>query len=319
MIIFIHGEDTFRSRKYLQEQITEFKKKRGPSGLNVCLLDGKMEKADKIFTEITAAPFLAERRLVVIKNILNNKDENLLEKISEAIKNKTLPEVNVIIFFQEEEKGKNKIVQELFSLLLQQQYVYEKNFLTEKEICGWVEKEIKVRGGKISLSAVGAIVKATGNDSWLLNSLLDQLIAYKDGEEITTEDINLFVEEKTEDNIFALAEAVAYGEKNKAFKMIEEQRKNGIDDGYIFSMILRQFRILTQAADILKKNPHLGAEAVAKEIKQKPFVIKKVWSLLQKDYQWFIRAYDFLLDMDLKVKTGVANQETLLDFLVEKI
>lgn len=319
MIIFIHGEDTFRSRKYLQEQITEFKKKRDPSGLNVCLLDGKTEKADKIFTEITAAPFLAERRLVVIKNILNNKDENLLEKISEAIKNKTLPEVNVIIFFQEEEKGKNKIVQELFSLLSQQQYVYEKNFLTEKEIRGWVEKEIKVRGGKISLSAVGAIVKATGNDSWLLNSLLDQLIAYKDGEEITTEDINLFVEEKTEDNIFALTEAVAYGEKNKAFKMIEEQRKNGIDDGYIFSMILRQFRILTQAADILKKNPHLGAEAVAKEIKQKPFVIKKVWSLLQKDYQWFVRVYDFLLDMDLKVKTGVADQETLLDFLVEKI
>lgn len=319
MIITIFGEDTFSSRKYLQEQINEFKKKRDPSGLNVCLLDGKTEKAEKIFSEITAAPFLAERRLIVIKNILNNKDEEVLEKIIEAINKKNLPEVNVIIFFQEEEKGKSKIVQELFLLLSKQQYVYEKKFLNEKELRSWLEKETRARGGKINLAAINTIIKATGNDSWLLNSLLDQLVAYKAGEEITSEDINLFVEEKTEDNIFALAEAVAYGEKNKAFKMIEEQRKNGVADGYIFSMILRQFRILTQAADLLKKNPQLSAEAVAKEIKQKPFVIKKVWSLLQKDYQWFIRVYDLLLDMDLKVKTGVADQETLLDFLVEKI
>jgi len=319
MIITIFGEDTFRSRKFLQEQIEEFKKKRDVSGLNVLLLDGKNEKAEKIFTEISAAPFLAERRMVVIKNILSNKDEKTVTQIIQALNDKKMPEINVVVFFQEEDVGKSKLVQELFSLLKKQQYVYEMNFLSEKEIKNWLITEIKKRGGKISPIAVENIIKVMQKDSWLLNSLIDQLVAYKAGEEITSDDVYLFVEEKNEDNIFALAEAVAYGDKSKAFKMIAQQRKNGAEDGFIFSMILRQFRILTQARDVLEKNPQAGAEVVAREINQKPFVIKKIWNLLQKDKNWFLRAYDLFLDMDLKIKTGVADQETLLDLLVEKI
>ncbi len=319
MIIFIHGEDTFRSRKYLQEQIEEFKKKRDPSGLNVLLLDGKNEKAEKIFTEISTAPFLAERRMIVIKNVLSNKDEKTLTQIIQALNDKKIPEINVVVFFQEEDVGKSKLVQELFSLLKKQQYIYEMNFLSEKEIKNWIITEVKKRGGKINSLTVENIFRVTQKDSWLLNSLLDQLLAYKDKEEITIEDVFLFVEEKIEDNIFTLAEAVAYGDKAKALKMIAEQRKNGAEDGFIFSMILRQFRILTQARDALEKNPQANAEVIAREIGQKPFVIKKIWSLLQKDKSWFLQAYELFLDMDLKIKTGISDQETLLDLLVKKI
>jgi len=148
---------------------------------------------------------------------------------------------------------------------------------------------------------------------------MDQLIAYKKGVEIEIADVALFAEEKNEDNIFALAEAVAFGDKNKAFKMIDEQRKNGAEDMYLFSMILRQFRILTQAKDVLEKNPCMTAEDIAKAIKQKPFVIKKVWGLMNKDAAWFSRIYDLMLDMEVKVKSGTADQEVLLDLLVEKI
>lgn len=319
MIITIFGEDSFRSRKFLREQIEEFKKKRDPSGLNVVIIDGKNESSEKIFQEITSSPFLAERKMVVIKNILSSKDEKVFDRVKEAIQKKTFPEVNVIVFFQEEDVGKSKIVAELFDLLKKEKFVYEINFLSEKELRAWVEKEIKNRGGKINFSALGLLLKIGGNDSWLLNSLIDQLIAYKSGAEITIEDVNLFVEEKIDDNIFALAEAVAYGEKTKALKMINEQRKNDVDESYLFAMILRQFRILTQAKNILAKNPGMSAEDVAKVIKQKPFVIKKVWSLMSKDEKWFARVYELMLDMDLKVKSGISDQETLLDLLVEKI
>ncbi len=319
MIITIFGEDTFRSRKLLQEQVDEFKKRRDPTGLNVVFIDGKNEKGDNIFREATSSPFLAERKMIVIKNILSAKDEKLFEKLIEAIKNKSFPEVNVIVFFQEEEIGKSKINNEFFGLLKKENFVYENKALSESELRVWVEKEIKLRGGKINYSALNNLIRFTENDSWLLNSLIDQLVAYKKDEEIKIEDIALFVEEKTEDNIFALAEAVAYGEKTKALKMINDQREKGKDDGFLFSMILRQFRILTQAKNILKNNPGLNFEAVAREIKQKPFVIKKVWSLLQKEESWFEKIYDKMLDMDLKVKTGVAKQDVLLDLLVEKI
>lgn len=319
MIIFIYGEDTFRSRKMLQEQVEEFKKKRDPTGLNVVFIDAKNESKDNILKEVTSSPFLAERKMIIIKNILSSKDEKKNIEIIEAIKNKTFPEINVIVFFQEEEVGKSKVISELFELLKKEKFIYEFKTLNERELRFWVEKEIKTRGGKINTTALNVLLNSTEKDSWLLNSLIDQLIAYKKGEEINIEDIGLFVEEKIEDNIFALAEAVVYGDKNKALKMINDQRQKGKEDSFLFSMILRQFRILTQAKDVLEKNPGLNAESVAREIKQKPFVIKKVWSLLQKDKEWFVRAYDMMLDVELKFKTGIAKQEVLLDLMVEKI
>ena len=319
MIITIFGEDTFRSRKFLKEQVEEFKKKRDPNGLNVVFIDGKNEKGDNIFREITASPFLAERKMVVVKNILSAKDEKFFERLIEAIKNKTFPEVNVIVFFQEEEMSKSKIVGELFNLLKKEKFVYEMSPLSLNELRTWTEKEIKNRGGKINFNALNFLLQACSNDSWLLNSLIDQLTAYKKGAEIEIADIMLFVEEKNDDNIFALAEAIAYGEKTKALKMINEQRKNDADEVYLFVMILRQFRILAQAKDIFEKNPGMSSDDVARAIKQKPYTVKKVWNLMEKDKAWFLRIYDLMLDIELKVKTGIADQEVLMDLLIEKI
>ncbi len=319
MIITIFGEDTFRSRKFLKEQVEEFKKRRDPTGLNIVFVDGKSETMENILKEATSSPFLAERKMIVIKNILSTKDEEKIDRIKEVIENKIFPEINVVVFFQEEEIGKSKKIGELFVLLKKEKFVYETNLMPENDLRIWAEKEIKSRNGKIKISTLNILLKAAQNDSWFLNSLIDQLISFKNGEEIQIEDINLFAEEKIDDNIFALAEAVVYGDKNKALKMINEQRKNGAEDGYLFSMILRQFKILAQAKDVLERNNFFSAEEVAKEIKQKPFVIKKVWSLLQKDFSWFVRAYDLMLDLDLKFKTGVADQDVLLDLLVKKI
>ena len=222
-------------------------------------------------------------------------------------------------YFQEEEVGKSKIVTELFGLLKKEKFVYEMSPLSQNELRVWAEKEIKNRGGKINFNALNYLLQVCNNDSWFLNSLIDQLVAYKKGVEIEISDITLFAEEKTDDNIFALAEAIAYGEKSKAFKMINEQRKNDADEFYLFAMILRQFRILAQAKDVVEKNPGMSSDDVARVIKQKPYTIKKIWNLMSKDKAWFLRVYDLMLDIELKVKTGVADQEVLMDLLIEKI
>ena len=82
MIIYIYGEDTFRSRNYLTQQIERFKKERDPQNLNVVFLDGQKVESSRLWNEIMAMPFLAEKRLVVIHNILSSKDAVLLESLS---------------------------------------------------------------------------------------------------------------------------------------------------------------------------------------------------------------------------------------------
>ena len=67
MIIYIYGEDDFNSRRYLRRAVEQFKTQRDPQGYNTVFLDGKKESAGKLFGEISAAPFLSEKRMVVIE------------------------------------------------------------------------------------------------------------------------------------------------------------------------------------------------------------------------------------------------------------
>ena len=48
MIIYIWGEDTFRSRQYLKKTIEQFKKQRDPQGYNVVILDTKKEESGRV-------------------------------------------------------------------------------------------------------------------------------------------------------------------------------------------------------------------------------------------------------------------------------
>ena len=92
MIIYIYGADTFRSRQYLKKTIEQFKKQRDPQGYNVVILDAKIEEMGKILSEMTAAPFLAEKRMIVLENTLSSADEDMLSELAEWVKNKKIPE-----------------------------------------------------------------------------------------------------------------------------------------------------------------------------------------------------------------------------------
>ena len=108
MVIYIYGADTFRSRQYLKEQVEKFKAARDPQGYNVVFLDATKAEPGRVLSEIVSAPFLAEKRLVIVENVLSSKDEDLFAGLIERIENKKIPESNVIIFWQGDGVGQDK-------------------------------------------------------------------------------------------------------------------------------------------------------------------------------------------------------------------
>ena len=101
MIIYIYGADTFRSRKYLREMVEQFKKKRDPQGYNVVFVDAQ-KQPEKILGEILTAPFLAEKRMIIVENVLSISDKELLAGLMERIAKGKTPESNVVVFWQGE-------------------------------------------------------------------------------------------------------------------------------------------------------------------------------------------------------------------------
>lgn len=320
MIVYIHGSDTFRSRKFLQKSITEFKSKRDPQGYNTLVFDVEKEAPDKILGEIATMPFLAEKRMIVLQNILSNSNKEFLAKIISLIENDKIPESVVLIVWQGESLGKTSEAKKLANLLSKEKFSYSFDLLKDNEMQNWIIQEVTARGGKIDRNASGNLSRLAGSDLWLISAVIDQLISYKKGEEIKSIDVALFVDEKTDDNIFNMVDAIVGGNKKIAFKLMRDQRAIGEDESYLFAMIMRQFKILLQMRDLWEREDSLTSDQIAKRISVHPYVAKKSLPLVKKySMEDLKNIYDDLLEIDIKTKTGLANQSVLIDYFVGKL
>jgi len=320
MIIYIYGADTYRSRQYLNDQITKFKQARDPQGYNVVVLDAQKVEGGKILAEILSSPFLAEKRLVVVENILSTSDKEFLDKLIERIKNKKIPDSNILIFWQGEKLGKVKEIKELETILKKEKYIQEFVALVGSALNAWIAQEAKKRQAKISASAIDYLALNTGSDMWFLVSLLDQLSAYKGEEEIELSDVNLFLGEKVDDNAFNMVEAIVHGNKKQAYKLLEKQRQLGEDDFKIFGLVVWQFRILLLMRSLFEEQDGIGSETMAKILGLHPYVVKKNLALIKRyNKKQLTKIYDQLLIMDFKAKTGQQDLAPSLDLLISQI
>lgn len=319
MIVYIYGADTFNSREYLKYTVDQFKKARDPHGYNTAILDGQKESLDKILSELKSAPFLSERRMVVLENILSNKDKELLAGLLNFLIDKKIPESNVLLVWQGEKTSIVKESKDLQTFLSKEKFAREFKTMNEMEAVSWAQKKIEAGGGKIERPALNYLCQNVDGDTWLLNSLINQLLYYKNGAEINLSDTQLFLEEKAVDDIFAMAESVAEGNRKKAFKLVEDQRRLGQEDGLLFSMILRQFKILLEIRDLFEREDNLRSDDMAKMLKLHPFVVKKSLPLVKRySLQKLKDIYKELLDIDIGVKTGRIKQGLAIDFFIGK-
>lgn len=320
MVIYIYGEDTFRSRQYLNEQVEKFKQARDPQGYNVIVLNAQKDEAGQILTEIFSMPFLAEKRLIVIENILSISDKELLNELIERVKENKIPESNNIIFWQGEKLSKVKEVKEFDAVLKNGKYNQVFESLEGSALSTWIMAEIKKRGGKISTVAANFLAQNAGKDVWFLNSLLDQLVAYMSSQEIGSTQVNLFLDEKVDDNVFNMVDAIVSGNKKQAYKLLEEQRRLGEDDFKIFGLVVWQFRILLAARSLFETAENMSSDLMAKELGVHPFVLKKNLAIMKKyTKKQLTNIYDQLLEMDFRAKTGQADLGLSLDLLIQKI
>ncbi len=319
MIIFVYGPDSFRSRAYLHKMMDKFKLERDPAGYNTTMLDClAKENASRVISEICAAPFLAEKRMVIAKHVIGSKETAIKEELLKRISAGTIPETTVLVIYEAEDSYKAKLDKELFDILQKEKYKEHFKKLEPAELKAWILQEITARGGSIQNNALEYVAANGSSDTWELSNILDQMVAYARAKspekgEITLEIVKLFIPEAVDDNIFNLVDAIIAGQKEKSFAMIRAQYNTGEDSGYVFSMILRQFRILLQIKDAQAR----GIQPDAKAMGLHPYVLKKTMSGVQKySFENLKTEYEKLLDIDIQTKTGSGNQSLMLDIFV---
>ena len=98
MIIFLYGEDTFRSRRKLNELKDKFLRDVDPNGTSLQVVDGEVARIEEIGELVGPASLFSRKRMIVIEHIFNNKDQTIFEELFAYLKNKGIAD-NIIIFW----------------------------------------------------------------------------------------------------------------------------------------------------------------------------------------------------------------------------
>jgi DNA polymerase-3 subunit delta len=327
MILFLYGADTYRSREKLKK-IEEKFKKTDKSRVNLVKIDGERTPWKNIEKEILAAPFLHDKKLVVVENFLKKRGQKFDEAVN-FLKEKKLPTGTVVVFWEDGSPDERTTI---FKLLNKPKQAEKFIFFEAPKLNKWILEAVGARGAKIDRRAAELLAQLVGSDLWQVSSELDKLAAYASGRKeknktITADDVNLFVRGNFDENIFALTDALGAKNKRLVFKLLNEQIEAGLKENYIFAMLTRQFRILLQTKEVVEhdypfispSDPSIGAK-IAAELGLHPYVVKKtLYQIKNYSLSELKKIYSKLLAIDMKLKKTNLNPRVLLDLFIADI
>jgi len=304
MIIFLYGEDTYRSRQKLQEIISHYQAIR-QSGLNLKYFDGPGADFQDVKSELRTVSMFKEKKLLVLKDIFSN--QKFKDSFLKEAKRFTGSD-NIVVLY--EEKG-GFARDALFTFLKKHAQCQEFEALSALKIKQWLKNEFAKAKTKIDPLALEAMVSFVGNDLWQLANDVQKLVAYKRGGEITIKEVRLLVKPKTETDIFKTIDAIALKNKKQALILLHRHLEQGDTPFYLLSMINFQFRNILGVKDLTKRGEALSRSGL------KPFLAQKSYRQSQKfTYEELEKIYRKIFQADYDIKTGKLDPQSALDFLI---
>lgn len=323
MIIFFYGQDTFRSHQKLQELKDKFRRDVDSGGHGLVTISGESADAKKINESIGSSSLFTKKMMVVIENIFSNKQQSIFSWLVEYLENleKNSGNDNIIVFCDEEDgtdKSFPKYKKVLWDFLIKQKFVQEFSSLPAQKLSTWVREEVEKRNGKMSMSAASAMVGLTNGDLWQIDNEINKLIGYKAGQMIEAHDVEAMVKGKYDENIFALTDAIGNRNKALATKLLNDELSAGAAEQYVFSMVVRQFRIMLQIREALDAG--LTSRKISSTLKLHPFVVQKGMTQVRNFSAIYLRrVYEHLAEIDYFSKTGQRDLRTMLDLMIVKM
>jgi DNA polymerase-3 subunit delta len=303
MILFLYGQDTYRSRKKLDEIKAKFLRDVDPSGLNLTVLDGAKAEISEMRAAASSSPFLAKKRLVILKNAISESKKAEDETLAELLEH--VPEETILTIF--EEAGADDLDGKIsFERLKKEKFYPEFTRMNPTQLASWIAQEAKLRGVDFEKEAHRLYASVCGNDLWKVASELDQLSAFAKSRmtAIDAEGVRSLANVRVEENIFDFLDAIGSRRLDRAAQLLERLLDQGESEVALLSRVQTHVRSLLICADLSERG-HVSKEVLARSLGLHPFVAGKVLS--QARYHKrdeLVQLYDWLIEADRRLKTG---------------
>lgn len=277
MLSLYYGEDCFHSKKALKETIESHIKHH--QQINFAQFDGEMiSSINDIVSEIKTLPFLSDKKLIVITNMLSNNKKTVLKneyveilKKLNIIKNN---ECHIIHYESTEDVDKR---QSLFKYLQKEGEIKEFKAPNEKEAFEWITKILSEHGLTVEKEAMEILLTSQISLEYEKMAFdIEKLLLYLKSKKETciTKDIaKKLISQSISTKVFDLVDVMTKKDTKKSLLLLNYLLSEGENEFMILGALSYQIRVLLTLK--LLENRKLDSSALARISGFHPFVINK--------------------------------------------
>lgn len=316
-IHILFGSDEFAISKRAGEFLAAFSDAT-TADMNTSRLDARLMTEDELNNATNAMPFLAAQRLVLLtapgKRYSGADGRRKFTAFLDAVP----PSTQLVILEPGEIREKEKLGHWLLKWARGaggRAEAQEFNLPRRRDMPGWIINDAQKQGGKIEPPAAARLAEMVGEDTRQAAQEVTKLLTYVNyAHPIGMEDVEAVSIVSAQGDVFALVDALGTGNGRLAQKMLRELLEQ--DEPFsIFGMVVRQFRLLIIAREVLDEGGNLAS--VTEALGAHPYVAEKIFNQARAFRMQTLEAiYRRLLQMDEDAKTSQVPLDLALDMFI---
>jgi len=346
-LYFIYGKDNFLKVYYANEIA---KKAVGSSfeEFNLHRFDGFKVTVDEIGNAVESVPMFSEGTCVLINDLdIFHMDATNIEKIMTIVND--VPDTCALILLMdtiekgdskqdktkdktesnendggesesEERKDAKKVWDDILSVALSQGYAIELNGRSSVELVKLIMAGSKKRGHKIDEKTARYFIESIGFDIANLQSELDKVCSYANGDLITYKEIDSVSVKTIEANVFHMATHLIEKRPDEAFQILDTLIVQKVEPILIMGTLISPFIDMYRAklAIMAGQNPKNAAKYF--EYTNKEFRLTNQIARVNKlSVNKLGKCLDILNEADIQLKSRAINPKLIIEKTMAKI
>jgi DNA polymerase-3 subunit delta len=304
MIVTLTGPNDHARKQELGSLLATFVAEHGDMAVE--RLDGEETSAERMHEALASLPFLTARKLVILREA--GKQKAFSEHISEVLGN-VAETTDVIIY--EPKLDKRGVY---YKTLKKETDFKEFGDMDAVGLARWAGNYAKEQGGQLAAADARLLIDRVGLNQQVLQHELDKLLVFDPA--ITRRTIELLTERTPASTIFELLDAAFGGKTKYAFELYREQRALKVEPQAIIAMLAWQLHVLA----VVKAGGNRVPDAIAKEAKLNPFVVRKSLGLARRlTLEHIKRLVADLLQLDRQLKRSNLDADEALQLYLLKM
>lgn len=315
-VALLYGDDDFAIAEHLAALAARLGAPDN-AGLNLDEFDARRTGIGDLRAVCDTMPFLTPQRMAVVTHLENSSgaliDRPVIKDLIAYVP--AVPEfTSLVLVVNGKLRDNNKLLKTVGEH--PEGEVRRFDIPTGSELIAWIQSRAAAQGGEFDRDGAHALALAAGDEPRLAAHEIDKLLAYVNwSRPVRGEDVEQLTPAASHANIFNLVDAL--GQRRGRTAMRELRRlldQPGQEPFSIFAMIVRQFRLLLSAKEMVAQG--CRAPEIASVLGVRPFVADKLISQSRRySAEHLERVYARLLELDVEMKSGADHLATL-DMLV---